>query len=313
MKKRLPVSVLIPTMNRPESLQKTLMGYLDNEYIPNQIVIVDQSNSEFSDKVKSVLHSFPEEQDVLTYIYQSEPSSTKARNVALHAANNEIIAFSDDDIDVYADTLVNIVELMKRRELALIGGIDDNTPASSSKIGYLAGTKSYSKRAIGHVTLSMVSRYPDTVIDEVETQWAMGYFFVLRKSLVEKWGLLWDERLTGYAYAEDLDFSYGYYKMALSEHLKCVLNNKVRVKHCASREYRIPSREVTFKYVINRLYLSYKHEMVFASRVAMLWCNFCTLIQRCINREAPKDLWDAILFSIRKRHDIKRGIFPTFN
>ena len=42
----LPITVLIPTMNRPQTLKRTLNKYLDSECLPAQIVVVDQSTSE---------------------------------------------------------------------------------------------------------------------------------------------------------------------------------------------------------------------------------------------------------------------------
>ena len=39
----LPISVLIPTMNRPESLERTLKKYMSAKFVPAQIVVVDQS------------------------------------------------------------------------------------------------------------------------------------------------------------------------------------------------------------------------------------------------------------------------------
>ena len=39
----LPVSVLIPTMNRPKALKRTLLTYVNANAIPAQFVIVDQT------------------------------------------------------------------------------------------------------------------------------------------------------------------------------------------------------------------------------------------------------------------------------
>lgn len=39
----LPISVIIPTMNRPESLDRTLKSISEASDLPQQIVVVDQS------------------------------------------------------------------------------------------------------------------------------------------------------------------------------------------------------------------------------------------------------------------------------
>lgn len=302
----LPISVLIPTMNRPETLKATLDSFFNGDVLPAQVVVVDQSNDENAKKTKNVCDKYSDKAQI-KYVYQERPSSTEARNNAYNYASGEIIVFSDDDVLVYKNTLKNVVSVMQRNEVAMIAGIDDNSSASSTNIGYLLGTKSYKNRKIGHVTLSMLGRYPDNIKGEIETQWAMGYFFVVRKSLLDKWNIRWDENLTSYAYAEDLDFSFSYYKKAKSENLKCVINEQVRVKHCVSKEYRTPSSKSTYMYVVNRYYLSYKHNMGFRSRLTMKWCNFWRLIERTVKKECPADMWKAMVFVSRNRKDVRQG------
>lgn len=275
--------------------------------MPKQVVIVDQSQQKSDIEQNQQLINRYRPLTNIIYLYQKQPSSTEARNRALSFATEPIIIFSDDDVDVYEDTLYNISTLMADRQFAMIAGTDDNTAPSQSNIGYLLGTKSYRKRAIGHVTLSMLGRYPDTIHGIVETQWAMGYFFAVRKCLLEQWNICWDESMSSYAYAEDLDFSFSYYKRAAKEGLKCILSNEIHVKHRVSSEYRVSSRKSTYMYIINRRYLSYKHKMGWKSRVAMDWCDFWRLIERIIKRQAPKDLLDAYLYYRKNKEKIIAG------
>lgn len=293
-------------MNRPETLKKTLDSFFDGYVIPSQVVVVDQSNEVNAKRTKDVCDKYSDKA-LMKYVHQKVPSLPKARNNAYKYATEEIIICSDDDVLIYDDTLKNIADIMKRTSVAMIAGIDDNTLSSSTKIGYLFGTKSYKNRKIGHVTLSMLGRYPDNIKGEIETQWAMGYFFVVRKSLLDKWNIRWDENLTSYAYAEDLDFSFSYYKKAIKENLKCVLNEKVHVKHCVSNEYRTPSKKSTYMYVINRYYLSFKHNMGLKSRLSMKWCNIWRLIERIVKKESPIDMWKAMVFVSRYKKDVKQG------
>lgn len=309
--KIVPVSVVIPTMNRPKSLRRTIETYVYAETIPSQIIIVDQSqDKKIKEEVEAIIYEFCNITEIL-YVYQSVPSSTKSRNKAMDLAKEEILVFSDDDVDVKENTISNIVDIMKRSNIAMIAGLDEDSKIVNnmySKIGYLLGTKSFIYRRIGHVTLSVLGRYPDNMLtEEVETQWAMGYFFVVRKSLVEKWKIRWDEKMTGYAYAEDLDFTYNYYRLALYEGYRCILSKKVIVKHLVSKEYRAPSKEFTYKYVINRIYLSYKYNMGLDSRLAIMWCDFWMLIKRILYKENSKDMLKAIFTSTKYYKDIKNG------
>ena len=305
---QIPISIIIPTMNRPESLDRTLKYIFEGYNTPNQIVIVDQSQvEEVRNENQKVLLNYKSENVSTVYEYQLLPSLTKARNLGMSKATNEIIVLADDDIDVNVDTLQNVYSIMQDSNIAMIAGIDELTQLSSTNIGYILGTKSYSKRNIGHVTRSMLGRYPDNIKARVETQWAQGYFFVVRKNLMDKWQCRWDESLTSYAYAEDLDFSFGYYKHAHAEGLKCIIDPTVKVKHLATKEYRIPNAKSLYMYVINRAYLSHKHDMGTIGLIASFWCNFWRLIHSIVKRQNPKVLARAIWCSFIYRKDIYSG------
>lgn len=305
----LPISILIPTMNRPETLERTLNCYINSEWLPSQIVVVDQSKDSYiANQIRDIVNNVNDAVDAV-YVYQEIESLTKARNIALEYAEEDIIICSDDDIDVYQDTLKCVYDIMMRKDVALIAGLDDNMPRSSTDIGYLLGTKSFIYRNIGHVTKSVLGRFPDQVNEETETMWAMGFFFIVRKSLIERWHIKWDENLTGYAYAEDLDFSYTYYKHAKRANLKCIMSNKVHVKHMVSREYRTPSRKSTFMYVLNRAYLSKKHKMGLISVLAMDWCNFWRFIELTVKKRNSRDMLDAILYLKKNKREVYKGEF----
>ena len=307
MVSRIPISVVIPTMNRPDALKKTIESLLLKTIIPSQIIIVDQS-----DKIENQLENkkIISHQLVLTeikYIFQKIPSLTKARNTGFNYCKNEIIICSDDDVDVNVNTIKNIHELMSNINIAMIAGIDKNKKESHNNLGYIFGTKSFINRKKGHVTLSMLGRYPKEVHGNVDTQWAMGYFFVIRKSLTKKWNLKWDEKLVGYAYAEDLDFSYSYFKRAKSEGLRCILSETVKVHHLVSKEWRITPYKNTIMYVINREYLSYKHYKTPLARFATRWTNFGNLLYRILKNNSPKDLIIAQYYCDKYRKEIRKG------
>ncbi len=304
----LPVTVVIPTMNRPESLERTIRHFAEGTDGPSQIVVVDQSQSaDIREQNRNVMALFEGIIPLQNYVYQQIPSLTKARNLGLAHVSNEIVIFADDDIDVHNDTVRNVHAIMSDTNIAMIAGIDELTSRSDTNIGYLLGTKSYRKRKIGHVTKSMLGRYPDDITSRVETQWAQGYFFVVRKSLLDKWKIRWDENLTSYAYAEDLDFSFSYYKRAKQEGLRCVLDPLVTVKHLATLEYRIPGSKSIFMYIVNRAYLSNKHNMGFSGMIASGWCNFWRLVQAIITRRNAREYFRAMRASCKFRAQILKG------
>lgn len=157
---------------------------------------------------------------------------------------------------------------------------------------------------------SMLGRFPVSVPDNIETEWAMGFFFAVRRSLVIRWNLLFDEKLTGYAYAEDLDFTYTYSKKAKSEGMHCIFNPHVIVNHLGSKEHRIPSETTIFMYVINRKYLSYKHNKRLVSRLATRWANFGMVLMNLNNIKIAKLYLKAQVRCDHDRKKLRCGIIP---
>lgn len=160
----------------------------------------------------------------------------------------------------------------------------------------------------GHVTKAVFGRFPERCGEQTPTQWAMGFCFAVRRSCVERWQLRFDEHLQYYAYAEDLDFTYRYYKYATKEKMLCFFSNQFVVTHQASQEYRTPTRQATFFYVLNRYYLSKKLFGTLSSRLWASWSNIGTMIMMKLHHEPAKDVVDAMRFYRRYSKDINQGI-----
>lgn len=302
------VSVVIATMNRTESLKDTL-EYLEKSSVsPHQIVVVDQSTNIDVHNENTKLCA---QMNMNIQVFFREPSLTAARNFGITKAENDVVIFMDDDVRVRENTITNIIELMSDSKVSMIGGLDEKPSMTKSVSGYLFGKKSYFNRNIGHVTGALYGRYPMTVDKETPTQWAMGYFFVVRKSLVEKWKLDWDERFLSYGYPEDLDFSFRYYRESEKEGLKCIITPAVIVKHMCSQEWRETPSKVTYMYIVHREYLTYKLGLGFWSRVQTRWSNFGMLLERVMRKNNYKDVIQAQLFCDKYRKDIKKGILHS--
>ena len=284
---KLDVSVIIPTMNRVESLKKTINRMLSCKFIPGQIIVVDQTEKI---KIRQEIFSYIENMKKIveiTYEYQSNPSSTKARNKGISLSKYEIVIFSDDDVEVKDNNIKNVFDIMSNKEdIAMIGGLDKNSDIGGKR-GYLIGTKSLLKRKKGHVTKAIFGRYPDVIPETTTTEWAMGYFFCVKKSLLEEGKIKFDERLIKYAYAEDLDFSYRYNNFCKKYGMKSILTKEVMVRHLVSKEYRITNELQTYMFLANRRYLYAKFYGMRSIPILMTWANFCFLLDKVLKREEP--------------------------
>ena len=304
------ISVVIPTMNRPDSLARTIRYMSECDVKPDQIVIVDQSQSEqHQSENRKVIEDYKRTFQKIDYIYQDIPRLTKVRNIGVYYAENEVIVFSDDDVDVRKNTFSCLASLFENKYTAMVGGVNEGEEeVHSSLSSFIFGMASYLKRDIGHVSRACYGRFPEYTSECTPTEWVMGFFFAVRKSLMDKWNARFDENLRSYAYAEDLDFSYGYYLHAENEDLSCFMSRSITVKHNVSKEYRIPKRNHIFMSVLHRYYISKKYNMPIYE-LHNLWCNFGIFIFKILKRERPVDMFDAQLFYYRHRTEILKGNF----
>lgn len=251
------ITVVIPTYNRPGVLKDTVESYLAGRVLPRQIVIVDQTPEPF-DPAK-----IPDRRGVeLEVVLCTTPSLTLARNIGARASSNDVILFSDDDIVVDGESIAVLADAMSDDGLALVAGVDiaengvHGSPAkpglARDVVGTLLGMKKPWRRDGYVVRASMRGRYPIPVPQRVPTEWAMGYFFCVRRSLMERCDVWFDEGMMRYAYAEDLDFSMRYCACAEKAGLSCVLEPSIYVHHLASSEWRTPSDEAVSYFVANR-------------------------------------------------------------
>lgn len=301
------VSIIIPTLNRVSSLARTLGFISKSSILPDEVIIVDQSPIDTAEKIKELCNS---QTLKIKYIHINEPSLTGARNAGIELCKNDIAIFMDDDVDIGTDTIKNILVLFKDNSISMVAGIDSGSPMKRLSLPSLIFFRSsFFKRYKGHVAMAGYGVFPQNPQAETPTEWAMGFFFAIRKSLAQKWGLKFDENLKYYAYAEDMDFTYRYFLKSKEENLKCIMSAAATVLHNVSKEYRLPSRQRTFMEICHRRYVMSKHGNSILRKLIMLWSDIGTAILRIKRGEPASDVFKAIAFAIKYRRDIKKGVF----
>mgnify|MGYP000321373830 FL=1 len=85
------VSVVIPTYNREQYLQKALGSVLAQTYQCFEIIVIDDGST---DDTATLIRSFKKD---ITYIYQENQGISKARNVGIRNSRGDFIAFLDSD------------------------------------------------------------------------------------------------------------------------------------------------------------------------------------------------------------------------
>ncbi len=301
------MTLIIATYNRLNSLVKSLNTVFDSSVIPSEIIIVDQSIDAENNAVILSDFFFNKNYDKAKIITLSEPSSTHARNVGIINATKNIIVFMDDDVDVEVDTFKHVQSIMYDENVALLGGIDKLAKPNKKFFPAFFGLINLRKKNEGHIVKSFFGRYPSVVNKEVSTEWAMGYFFAIKKNLAESWNVFFDENLGQYAYSEDADFSFTYFKNAEKANLKCILSPQVIVSHLCSKEWRTSSKRQNYVFVFNRYYLIQKHFNTMSAKFLFWWANIGFLLKKVIQKDNPKDFLYAMFYCVKYKNDIKRG------
>lgn len=99
--RELTVSVIIPTYRREAELCHTLQQLLDQDYPPDEILVIDQT-PQHEPATEAFLNQLAVA-GTIRLIHQQMPSASRARNCGIVEAAGEILLFLDDDILIEKD------------------------------------------------------------------------------------------------------------------------------------------------------------------------------------------------------------------
>lgn len=110
---RKTVSVIIPTYNRSESLRRTIKSLLSQSFNKKdyEILIVDNDSSDNTPEIVQELIKNNFDGPEIRYIFEDRPGVHFARNRGAKEAKNEILYFTDDDIEADKNVLEELVKV----------------------------------------------------------------------------------------------------------------------------------------------------------------------------------------------------------
>lgn len=127
-------SVIIPTKDRPQDLERTIATILAQTVLPQEIIILDQSSQdEPRRRVEAQLQQAPDSVRAaihLTYIRdQSVTGLAQARNRTMELASGQVWVFFDDDVVLEPDFLEEMLKTyVEAPELTGVSGVITNYP-----------------------------------------------------------------------------------------------------------------------------------------------------------------------------------------
>lgn len=229
---------------------------------PEEVVVVDQSPDSERAAVEEVIRQALQSGLFVRLIYCPQPSSTRARNLGLAYSSGDWVIFSDDDVDWQADAVERLhLKVAASPELVMVAARDSCMPGKAQPFWrrifaafFLTNTFPNLKK--GKVLACMQARYPMPIVGDMETEWAMGFWFAAERNFISAHQLSFDERMTRYAQAEDMLFTHQLYAKAQLSGRRCVVSEDIVVAHLVSKEWRESNTFADLCNAWNRIYIA---------------------------------------------------------
>ena len=231
------LTAVIPTKNRADDLEVVVRTLLNQTTVPAQLIVVDQSAAEESERrVKNMFaelgHHLRKTID-LVYLRDTTLSGlTAARNRSLELVRSEVVLFLDDDVRLEPDFVRRILQAYRRYpEATGVSGIVTNytPPARAFKYWswlFARGPLHDDRQPIYWKAGAL--RWHDAI----RVTRLGGGLMSFRMNAIQ--GVRFDENLTGACEAEDIDFC-----IRLGETAVLLIAPSARLEHKASPAGRV--------------------------------------------------------------------------
>ena len=104
------VSVIIPTYNSADTIEKAVQSVLQQDYEPVEIIVIDDGST---DDTQNVLKDYIKNKNII-YCWQVNGGPGSARNKGIDMANGDFICFLDSDDQLLPGSLSKRVYLFKK-------------------------------------------------------------------------------------------------------------------------------------------------------------------------------------------------------
>lgn len=299
-------SIIIPTKDRPQDLERTILTVLAQTLLPGEIIIVDQSaDHESRCRVEQQLRQAPDrirEAVRLRYIQDSSITGlAAARNRAMGIASGDVWVFLDDDVVLEPDFLKELLKPYSEIPgLTGASGIITNYPLPP--LWFRAWTALF-RRGPFHDDRQSVYWRADRLrgAPPIPVTRFTGALMSFRASAVRD--LRFDEHLSGVSEGEDVDFCC---RMPVGSSL--VISPRARLAHMKSPQGRMQDhwlrRTVLGSHFLYRK--NWRHGLV--NRICFLWLNIgCGLLATLASlRHGSFDPWRALLRGTAEAKKLER-------
>ena len=276
--KALAYTIVIATRNRPAALRLSIPRMLGQTRPPAQLIVVDSS-----DDHQATLSAVVESVDrfsVDLQVIKCERGLTLQRNASLPLIKNPVVFFPDDDSIWFPGVATAQLEVYERDEAGRIAAVCaaetagpppdwEHGVASSYQMNWrhrfqqkIAGIRHRIESRLFPDPASIVgkgfwpkaSELPPWFAKEdlVLVDWMTGFRMSFRTEVIRQ--VRFDQKLTHYSLFEDIDASFGAWKLGW-----VVGARKAKVYHYRSPEKRDQGRRLGAQQLLNKAYIVYKY------------------------------------------------------
>jgi GT2 family glycosyltransferase len=211
------ISVIIPTLNRGTFLENSLSDMINQDYNNYEIIIVDQSKLETSQKIQQMAN---ENSNKVRYIKVDFKGLLEARNYGFQKARGDILIYIDDDIRAERNFIYEHVRMYSGSLMAMVAGGIEEPRVNSRRLSIPSVTGKFNKWLCSPIAGFDLSE--ECFVDHVK-----GVNFSIKKSVLQETGGF-DENLNiGAALYEELELCLRVTKLGH----KIFFNPKAKLRH----------------------------------------------------------------------------------
>ncbi len=267
-------SVVIPTYNRRNDLEKLLKYILKQHIFPKEIIIVDDGDlgNIFISKIENILRNKGVKIIYYKKDHRKEPRGAGfSRNIGMDIAKKDIVFILDDDLvleDNFFGYIMNIWGENKSDRLLGVGGVTKNSRKNTifeKFYYYLFGMSSKHSWDITEVGFQV---WDEFIKEEEKGYYVIGGVCAYNKKLARN--LTFKALSTGQTYLEDVDFCL----RAKKKGLHFIIEPKAKVIHNLSKIARDKSYFSAFK-------ASHNRKIIFQNEIKKTTLNYVWFYWSC--------------------------------
>ena len=281
------ISVIVPTLNRPDDLREFIVSLLQQSVQPNELVIVEANSRSKSEAIAQELMA---DSEIKLLFLLERPGSSRQRNTGIEHAQGDVLFFFDDDVILEPTYIEQSLACFQLDHSPPVGGVLGTfTPVSGPGplkrlyhelfgMNHADGDRPpYSFKSGGFRTL-LAPRTTTSV-----PVMSGGRTAYLRECLERE---RFEQYLPGLVIGEDIELAH-----RVARHWTLVHTPDARLFHKRSEVQRDPKADRIARIVFARYFFFKKHMPRDVSHLAAFaWANLGRIIWLCGSVIADRDM-----------------------